>query len=319
MNNTTQTKPRVMFMGTPDFAVPALEALHNSIGVDAVVTLPDAATGRGLKLHPTAVKSAAERLGIGTLLQPASLKSDEFTDAVRGLAPDILCVIAFRILPHAVYSLARLGAFNVHASLLPKYRGAAPINHAIINGERESGVTSFLLNDVVDTGNLLMQKHIPVPDGATAGDLYALLMPLAAACAVETCHGLIAGTLLPMQQNDTLATPAPKVWREKAGVDWRESATTVRNFIHGMSPAPCAWTEFMEGKLKIHRAAYHNGASLALGEWQMTDIEWLAGTGDGTLSLTQVQLPGKPVMNTPDLLRGWRGMRSGVFPHHANM
>ena len=170
----------IIFMGTPEFAVSSLQALHAAFGVTTVVSAPDKPRGRGLSVSPSNVTQAALDLGITDILQPSSLKDPAFVHEIPDRTPDVICVIAFRILPRAIYGLARCGSFNVHASLLPRFRGAAPINHAIINGEHETGVTSFLLNDVVDTGTILLQRTCGISDGTTAGELYAQLMPLAA-------------------------------------------------------------------------------------------------------------------------------------------
>ncbi len=306
------TNPTIVFMGTPDFAVPALEALHRAFGVRAVVTVPDKPRGRGLELQPSAIKVEAARLGIETIVQPSSLKQPEFVSTLLELQPDIICVIAFRILPREVYSLASIGSFNVHASLLPKYRGAAPINHAIMNGDSVSGVTSFLLNDVVDTGTILHQIECPIADGTTAGELYEALKPLAAQCAVMTTTSLLNGTAVPKQQDDSLASAAPKVFRETSGINWHQPAATVRNFIHGLSPTPCAWTQWNGSVLKVYRAA-HTQAPCQPGTWMIDGLELIAGCADGSLRLTEIQLPGKRRIPTADVLRGYRGPTSGSF------
>jgi methionyl-tRNA formyltransferase len=211
-----------------------------------------------------------------------------------------------------VYSLARLGAFNVHASLLPRYRGAAPINHAIIYGEHETGVTSFLLNDVVDTGTIIQQLRHPIADGTTAGELYEQLKPLAATCAVNTTRMLLDGTSHPAKQDDALATPAPKVFRETSVINWQQPASAVRNVIHGLSPVPCAWTLWNGEVLKVFRAT-HTQAPCPPGQWMVRGLELVAGCADGALTLTEVQLPGKRRMAVADVLRGYRGTMSGSF------
>ena len=303
---------RIIFMGTPEFAVPALRAVHDQFGVVGVVTVPDKPQGRGRSIKPSAVKEAALELGIEQILQPMKLKDPDFQAQLADLQPDILCVIAFRILPREVYTIANLGAFNVHASLLPKFRGAAPINHAIIKGETETGVTSFLLNDVVDTGSLLMQKRIPIADGTTVGELYAQLMPLAAECAVETCQALIDGTAAPQPQDDTLASPAPKVFRETAVIDWTQSRERVRNHIHGHSPVPGAWTTWNDAVLKVFRASLADD-TCEPGSFRIVGDRFIAGCADGALELTEIQLPGKKRMQAGDILRGYRGPTDGTF------
>jgi len=302
----------IIFMGTPEFAVPALEALHHQHGVSTVVTVPDRQKGRGLHLQPSAVKTAAMGLGITDILQPTSLRDESFVGQIRQRTPDIICVIAFRILPRSVYSLAQNGAFNVHASLLPKYRGAAPINHAILNGESVTGVTSFLLNDVVDTGTVIEQRMLPIADDMTAGELYEALMPLAADCAVSTVDKLISGQCSPLAQNDREATPAPKIFRETAVVDWTRSREHVRNLIRAYSPAPTAWTVWNEQVLKIYRASRSN-EPVPAGQWNIIGQTLVAGCADGALSLDEVQLPGKRRMPIADIVRGYRGLPSGTF------
>ena len=307
----------IIFMGTPDFAVASLRAIHEKFPVRAVVTVPDKPKGRGLEVHPSAVKKAALELGITTILQPESLKELTFQEELRGLKPDIIAVVAFRILPREVYTIARLGAFNIHGSLLPKYRGAAPINWAIMNGETESGVTSFLLADSVDTGAMLGRRTIPIPDGMTAGELHNALMPLGAELALETCQMLASGNTQPLPQNDGEATKAPKIFRETCHIDWNKSARDVRNQIHGLSPYPGAWTMMPDGKtLKIMRCSVLEGAlaqGLAAGEYKIASGEWLVGCASGTVMLVEIQPEGKRVMATSDFLRGFRGESHGAF------
>ncbi|GAB1430794.1 methionyl-tRNA formyltransferase [Ignavibacteria bacterium] len=304
----------LIFMGTPEFAVPALETLHKEFSIKAVVTIPDKPAGRGLKLQPSAVKTAAISLGI-PVLQPVSLRNVEFQAELAALQPDIICVIAFRILPASVYSLARLGTFNVHASLLPKFRGAAPIQRAIMAGETESGVTSFLLNDIVDSGNIVLRKSIAIPDGMTAGELYAALMPLAAQAAADTCCALWAG-VQPEPQNNEQATPAPKVFREQCEIDWTKSACEIRNFIHGVSPVPGAWTMLDGKRFKIYRCAIadvQNENSAQSGEFDMSSDGFRVSCGTGALFLLQIQPEGKPIMSTEEFMRGRQRGRQGRF------
>jgi methionyl-tRNA formyltransferase len=195
---------------------------------------------------------------------------------------------------------------------LPKFRGAAPINHAIIQGEAVTGVTSFLLNDVVDTGTVLLQQTLPIADGMTAGELYASLMPLAAACAVDTCRHLLDGTITPQVQDDALASPAPKVFRETSVINWSLPAAQVRNFVHGHSPVPGAWTMWNGEPLKIFRA----GRSIEpckTGMFRIVDGRMIAGCADGALEIDEIQLPGKRRMVMADVLRGYRGPHEGAF------
>jgi len=301
----------IIFMGTPDFAVPSLEALHHTFGVKAVVTNPDKPQGRGLKLIPTPVKSSALDLGI-PLLQPESLKSEEFAQQIKELSPDIICVIAFKILPKSVYSLAKLGTFNVHGSLLPRYRGAAPIQWSIINGDKETGVTTFLLNDTVDTGNILLQKKCPISETMTFGDLYSEMMPLAADIAVTTCELLISGDVHSISQDNSLATPAPKIFREQCLIDWSNPVFKVKNFIHGVSPIPAAWTYFNKSKLKIYRCKTSE-LQLPVGTYQIRNNSFFIGCSDGSCEILELQPEGKPKMSVRDFINGYRGEMNGLM------
>lgn len=311
-------------MGTPDFAVASLRSIHTQFPVSAVVTVPDKPKGRGLEVQPSAVKAAALELGITTILQPDSLKDPDFINALAALKPDIIAVVAFRILPREVYTLARLGAFNIHGSLLPKYRGAAPINWAIMSGDAVSGVTSFLLADSVDTGAMLGTRTTPITDGMTAGELHDVLMILGAELAVETCSMLASRNITPLPQNDAEATKAPKIYRETCRIDWTKSAREVRNFVHGLSPYPGAWTLAADGKtLKILRCAIAHEASndkplpesvlLKAGEFAVRGTGLFVGTADSELSITELQAEGKRAMPTSEYLRGYRGEQHGRF------
>lgn len=306
-------KPTIVFMGTPEFAVPALQELQTTFGVAAVVTVPDKPIGRGLKIQASAVKIKAQELGINKILQPQSLKDPQFEEQLRELKPDVICVIAFKILPRAIYTLANKASFNVHASLLPKFRGAAPINHAIIKGEKETGVTSFVLNDVVDTGTILLQRHVEIPSNCTAGELYEILKIEAAVCAVETTRSLLEESITPTKQDDTLATPAPKVFRETSSIEWNKPAQDVCNYIHGLSPSPCAWTTLQGERIKIFSARTTQCPVIDVGTWQIENNEWLVGTQSNPISLKEIQMPGKAKVKVEDFLRGWRGATRGRF------
>ncbi|HYF01828.1 MAG TPA: methionyl-tRNA formyltransferase [Patescibacteria group bacterium] len=306
----SDTTPKIIFMGTPEFAVPSLRAIHAEFGVAAVVTVPDKPKGRGLKLIPSEVKAAALELGI-PVLQPESVKSPEFAQQIAELQPDIIAVIAFKILPPAVYSQAKLGAFNIHGSLLPKYRGAAPIQWAIINGEKKSGVTSFLLQEKVDTGAILKTREVEIGDGMTAGELYFALMPLAAELAVETCGLLLKGEATPQPQNDEEATPAPKLFREQCKIDWKQKAETVRNFIHGVSPVPGAWTMFEGKRMKILKADLATSMWTAPGEYTIEGEDFIVACNTDAVVLKEIQLEGKPIVKASDFVRGWRGNTTG--------
>ncbi|MDA3844107.1 MAG: methionyl-tRNA formyltransferase [Candidatus Kapabacteria bacterium] len=305
-------KPSIIYMGTPEFAVPALVALHEKYTVRAVVTIPDKPKGRGKKLAASAVKEKAIELGI-PVLQPELLKDQAFIDALKSYEPDIMAVLAFRILPESVYSISKIATFNIHGSLLPKYRGAAPINHAILNGDKVSGLTSFVLEKQVDTGQILIKSPVDILDGSTAGDLHDMLMPVAAQLGLDTCELLLSGDYTLLSQNDTEATPAPKVFRENCGINWNAPAEQVRNFIHSVSPSPAAWTLWEGQRLKIMRVDFVADGSGSPGEFKIEDGQFVVQCGKGSVSLIEIQVQGKKKMKTVDFWRGYRGDTSGKF------
>ena len=302
----------IIFMGTPDFSVPALEALHTQYGVKAVVTVPDKPKGRSKKLMPSAVKEKALELDI-PVFQPDSLKDEDFLAAMKELKPDIFCVIAFRILPQALYELPEIASFNIHGSLLPKYRGAAPINHAIINGEKITGLTSFVLQKQVDTGDILLTRKVNIKEYETFGDLYNRLKPIAAELAIETVELLKSGDYKPQKQSDTEATAAPKIFREDLQINWKNDSDKLINFIHGVSPVPCAWTLLNGERFKIYRVERAQNCTLQEGEFKIDDNSFIVGTGNGCIKLNEFQFPGKKNIHFTDFIKGWRGVREGRF------
>jgi methionyl-tRNA formyltransferase len=292
-------------MGTPEFAVPALRALHVAFGLTAVVSVPDKPAGRGRSLQSSD--------GI-PLYKPQDLRDPSFVTSITTLKPDIIVVIAFRILPKEVYSIARLGSFNIHGSLLPKYRGAAPIQWAIINGEKQTGLTSFLLNDTVDTGSILAQIHINIEPDMTSGDLFSALMNPAAELAIQTCNALLSGNAKPTPQDDVLATPAPKIYRNTCSIDWSKSAVEINNLIRGTNPKPGAWTTFNDRTFKILKVHInHSESNLKPGSFIISDSDFTVGTGNGTIMLSTIQEEGKSQMSIADFLRGYRGTKEGMF------
>jgi len=301
-------------MGTPDFAVPTLELIHKELGVCLVITNPDKAKGRGQKVAESAVKLAANRLNI-PILQPESLKSEEFALELSKFNPDIICVVAFKILPPAIYEQAKIASFNIHASLLPRYRGAAPINHAIINGEKITGVTSFILNRQVDTGSILFTKEIEISEDMTAGELHDALSPLGAELALDTCRALISGRYEPKMQDDTKACPAPKIFKDTCKIDWTKSALEVKNFIHGLSPYPAAWTTLNGKLLKIQKCRLNKNVSQnPIGSIIFNRDSIIAVCGDyQEIEILELQTEGKRAMNSKDFLLGWRGEKQLIF------
>ncbi len=304
----------IIFMGTPEFAVPCLEAVHGNYGVRAVVTVPDKPRGRGQKMLPSPVKARAEELGI-PVLQPESLKDPEFEAALAALRPDIIVVVAFRILPRSIFTLARLAAFNIHGSLLPRYRGAAPINRAIMNGEKVTGLTSFILQDNVDTGSMLLTRRVEITPGMTAGDLHDTLMPLAAGLAVETVGLIASGNYSPLVQDESLACPAPKIFREDCRINWAMAGDRLADMIHGVSPAPGAWTLLDGETFKILRVeqAVRDFAGAAPGSYVIEGADIFVAAGSGTIKLLEVKPQGKKAISAADFTRGYRGAKSGVM------
>lgn len=310
-------KPNIIFMGTPEFAVPTLDELHTQFGVKAVVTVPDKPKGRGLTMQPSPVKQKSLELGI-PVLQPEKMKDEAFINELASYEPDIICVVAFRILPPSVYNLAKIASFNIHGSLLPKYRGAAPINWAIINGEKETGLTSFILQEKVDTGDMLLQKSFPLSDETTAGELHDMLMPEAAAMAVETCELLLSGNYEPLPQPEVCPSPAPKLFREHGEIDWTKPAQEVLHKIHGLSPYPGAWTVLNGKSLKIYRVnmiensqIHTEDAEFKSGEYFISETVFAVKCADGWLAISELQQESKKPVAVGDFIRGWRGDKKG--------
>ena len=299
-------------MGTPQFAVPTLEKLHQVYGVSAVVTVPDRPKGRGRKLSGSPVKVKALELGI-PVLQPESLKDKVFIEELKEYNADIFCVLAFRILPEEVFSLPNIASFNIHGSLLPKYRGAAPINRAIMNGDTKTGLTSFILQKKVDTGNILLKKEINLPNSWTAGNLHDNLMPMAADLSIETCNLLLSGNYNPLLQDESKASPAPKIYRDDCKIDWNGSQKDVYNHIRGLSPFPSAWTILNNKEIKIHFADFSDTEKIKAGDYSIENDKFIAGTLDGNLEIILLKPEGKKVINAEDFLRGFRGEKTGNF------
>ncbi|MBF9140722.1 methionyl-tRNA formyltransferase [Hymenobacter properus] len=306
---------RIIFMGTPDFAVPTLESLLAWPGcqVVAVVTAPDRPAGRGRQLQASAVKQAAEAHGL-PVLQPTNLKSPEFQAELKGYAADLQVVVAFRMLPEAVWNMPRLGSINIHASLLPQYRGAAPINWALMHGDQETGVTSFFLRHEIDTGDLILQERVPIAPTDDFGSLYDKLKTVGAALARRSVEAIAAGTApsTPQEQRPDLR-PAPKLQKETGRLDFTRPAVELVNWVRGLSPIPTAFAALPDGRLlKIFRAQALSpeaaGQPLgAPGTWASDGRQHLrVAAADAWLDLLDVQLEGKKRMPVAELLRGFR-------------
>ena len=293
-------------MGTPEFAVPSLEALVEAgLAPVAVVTVPDRPAGRGQTLRASDVKQAAERLGL-PVLQPESLRDAGFQADLEALRPDVLAVVAFRILPQVVYETARLGAFNLHGSLLPAYRGAAPIARALMDGVDRTGVTTFLLKPSVDTGDVILTRETAVGPDETAGDVHDRLAVLGAEAVVETVRRLVAGDAAPQPQDDTRVSPAPKLFRDDARIDWSQPARRVHDHARALSPFPGAWTDW-EGetfKVLLTSVEAEAGRRGAPGEVVEAGPRLVVACGEGALAVLEAQRQGKRRMSASDLLHG---------------
>ena len=308
---------RIVFFGTPDFAVESLRRLvEGGYNIVGVVTMPDKEAGRGHKLLQSPVKQYALQHGL-RLLQPERLKNPQFVEELRSLQADLQIVIAFRMLPEVVWNMPPLGTFNLHASLLPKYRGAAPINWAVINGETETGVTTFFLKHEIDTGDIIQQRKIAIADDDNVGDVHDRLMMIGADMVIETVDAIIAGNVKPIAQEElcnagTEATPAPKIFKETCKIDWNRPMRQVRNLVRGLSPYPAAWTEIADTADTIHTAKIFAAAFTDLplqdhkpGEMWAENGHLYAACTDGIIEITQLQLAGKKRMPAADFLRGF--------------
>lgn len=302
---------RIVFMGTPDFAVASLDILvENGFNIVGVVTAPDKPAGRGLQLQESAVKKYAVSKGL-PVLQPEKLKNPEFIAQLSALQADLQVVVAFRMLPEMVWNMPPEGTINVHASLLPNYRGAAPINWAIINGEKASGVTTFKLQHEIDTGDILFSDKVAIREDETAGELHDELMYTGARLLLKTVQAIAAGNVQETPQADIAAADvkhAPKIFKETCQINWQEPLDKIYNLVRGLSPYPAAWTTLQDKSIKIYKAHKEHGQpSVAPGEFdtdQKTYVR-IAAT-DGYLYLDEVQLEGKKRMDIAAFLRGYR-------------
>lgn len=300
---------KIVFMGTPDFAVASLDALVQAkFDVVAVVTAPDKPAGRGQKINESAVKKYAVEKSI-PVLQPEKLKNPEFLAALKSYQADLQVVVAFRMLPEVVWNMPPKGTINLHGSLLPQYRGAAPINHAIINGEKESGVTTFFLTHEIDTGDIILSDRTPIGDDETAGELHDKLMVIGANLLVKTVTAISNGdfTEQPQPQSNELKH-APKIFKEDCKIDWNNSSAMIHNLIRGLSPYPTAFTLLNDKTLKIFKAEpEEKEPGIAAGGFLTDGKTYLKfATKDGFIRLLDIQFEGKKRMLIEDFLRGMR-------------
>ena len=295
----------VVFMGSPDFAVPSLEKLHNSIHtIQAVVSNPDKRRGRRGKPVPTAVKSRALELNLPTI-DVEDVKSADFKGQLAELQPDLLVVVAFRILPPSILEIPTIGSVNLHASLLPKYRGAAPIHWAIINGEKKTGCTVFFLNEKVDTGNIVDTVETAIGSLESTGDLYNRLKDMGSDLLITCINKIAAGNYSLKEQDNSKATAAPKLFKENTKINFNQDAGMVHNFIRGLNPFPGAWCTYGEQKMNIYRTKPVETLNIEPGELRYSDKLLLAGCHKGAVELHEVQLPGTKVMSGADFANGY--------------
>jgi methionyl-tRNA formyltransferase len=309
-------KLRIVFMGTPEFAATSLRKLvEEGYNIVAVVTTPDKPAGRGQKIHKSDVKIMAEELGL-PILQPEKLRDEAFLASLRALEPDLGVVIAFRMLPEVVWAMPKLGTFNLHASLLPEYRGAAPINWAIMNGETRTGVTTFLLNHEIDKGAIIEQTAVDILAEDNIGTLYDKLMYVGSKLVTKTVDKLAEGNYTTVEQmhiDEATLKPAPKIFKEDCRIDWNNGVERIHNMVRGLSPYPAAWTPLYKddaecGSIKIFASHIDKCAmNVAPGTIRTDGKSYIAiACADGWLYIDDVQLAGKKRLATKDLLLGWR-------------
>lgn len=302
---------KIVFMGTPDFAVPSLKALLDSgETVTGVFTQPDKPKGRGHRLQPPPVKMAAEEYGI-PIFQPVSLRKDETLEELKALEPELIVVVAYgKILPRAVLELPRFGCINVHGSLLPKYRGAAPIQWTVLNGDPVGGVTTMFMADGIDTGDMLLKAETPVGENETASELYERLSYMGAELLMKTLSALKDGTLHPEPQDEAVATHAPMLTKEMGRLDFTKPSVELHHLICGLSGWPCAYTEIDGKRLKVYRSRLCEAAGKP-GEI-LDSKRFVVGCGSGALELLEVQYEGSKRMPGDAFLRG-RRLAAGDF------
>ncbi len=322
---------RIVFMGTPEFAVASLDALvRERFNIAGIITAPDKPAGRGQKVVSSSVKKYALKAGISPILQPDNLKDPGFLEDLRNLQPDLQVVVAFRMLPEAVWTLPGKGTINLHASLLPHYRGAAPVNHVIMNGETETGVTTFFIRHEIDTGNILFQERVKIGSDETAGELHNRLMKIGADLVVKTVKSIIDASYKEIIQSELTGNfvelkAAPKIGTEDCLINWDRPALEIYNFIRGLSPYPAAWSEWTlkdnrKLTIKIYRSIPETETHNYRPGTLITDHEQFlkAACRDGFISITDLQLAGKKRMGIEEFLRGNRDIRDlAIFMHQT--
>lgn len=309
---------RIVFMGTPEFAVESLDTLiKNNYNIVGVITVPDKPAGRGQQLQQSAVKKYAIEKGL-TVLQPEKLKAEDFLVALKALNADLQIVVAFRMLPEIVWSMPRFGTFNLHGSLLPRYRGAAPINWAVINGDKETGVSTFFLQHQIDTGKIIYREKITIGENDSAGEVHDQLMHIGAQLVLKTVQSIEKGAYPQIDQSEYIANGevemhAPKIFKEDCKIDWSKSATEIHNLIRGLSPYPAAFTTLIAPDTKSYSVKLfktekelisHNEPLFSILTDEKTYLK--VAVKDGFIKLIDLQLAGKKRMSVPEFLRGFQ-------------
>lgn len=316
----TKSDLRIVYMGTPEFAVESLKSLvEGGYNVVGVITMPDKPIGRhGSILQPSPVKQYAVEHGL-KVLQPVKLKDEAFVEELRSLNADLQIVVAFRMLPEIVWNMPKLGTFNIHASLLPQYRGAAPINWAVINGDKETGLTTFFLKHEIDTGEIIQQVRIPIADEDNVGDIHDRLMELSGKLAIETVDNIISGNIHPIAQENLIKDneplrPAPKIFHDTCRINWKEMTTKqIHDFIRGLSPYPAAWSELLNGEKTTSVKIFETSKEVRTSQDDLpgniiTDGKTYlkVATIDGLINIKVLQIAGKKRMSIEDFLRGYK-------------
>jgi methionyl-tRNA formyltransferase len=301
----------IVFMGSPDFAIPSLEKLHASNHtIKAVVTNVDKRRGRGGATSPTPVKEKAIELGL-PVIEVQDLKSPDFSRDLVECNADLFVVVAFRVLPKHILEIPKIGSVNLHASLLPKYRGAAPIHWAVMNGEERTGCTIFFLDEKVDTGKIIRQKETEIGWEENTGQVYNRLMEMGSDVLLDAVNLIDAGNYESYAQNNDEATPAPKLFKEHTLIDFNQTADQIHNKIRGLSPFPTAWSRLNGDKINFYKARTGPHANIDIGEILIRDEKLLVGCSDGTIELLEIQLPGKKRMEVSQFLKG--NILEGIF------
>ena len=307
---------KLVFFGTPDFAVPTLDALHDSSHeILGVVTSPDKKSGRGLKIKSSAIKKNAEKYGF-PVYQPESTRNQQLHSILKEINPDIYVVVAYKILPESILNIPHRGAVNLHASLLPKYRGAAPVNHAILNGETETGLTTFLIQKKVDTGDLLLQQSLPIDNSITTGETLSKLSFLGADLVIKTLDALVKNTIKPIKQDGTKATFAPKINVQDCKINWSNPALMIHNKIRAFSPKPGAFTFYNNKRVKLFGSTTltESGLNKLLpGQIEYSNSIFMVGTGTQPIQLTNIQIEGKKTLPVDQFILGFPKITGGCF------